>query len=42
MLLINKEIDVYGYKPLVSPFFYIEDVDSIITAEDKDLKFFSP
>ena len=42
VIRINKEIDVYGYKPLVSPFFYIEDVDSIITAEDKDLKIFSP
>ena len=42
VIRINKEIDVYGYKPLVSPFFYIEYVDSIITAEDKDLKIFSP
>lgn len=42
VIRINKEIDIYGYKPLVNPFFYVEEVKSIITAEDKDLKIFSP
>lgn len=39
---INKEIDVYGYKPFTSPFFYVENVESKLIAEDKDLKIFSP
>ena len=42
VIRIHKEIDVYGYKPLSSPFFYVKDVDSKIIAEDKDLKIFSP
>ena len=39
---INKEIDVYGYKPLTSPFFYVENVESKIIAEDRDLMIYSP
>ena len=38
----NKEIDVYGYKPLESPFFYVDNVESKIITEDKDLKIFNP
>ena len=40
--IINKEIDVYGYKPLESPFFYVDNVESKIITEDKDLKIFNP
>ena len=42
IIRINKEINIYGYKPLSSPFFYVKDVDFIVTAEDKELKIFSP
>ena len=39
---INKEIDIYGYKPLESPFFYVDNVESKIITEYKDLKIFKP
>ena len=42
IIRINKEIDVYGYKPLESPFFYVDNVESKIITEDKDLKIFNP
>jgi len=42
IIRINKEIDIYGYKPLESPFFYVDNVESKIITEYKDLKIFNP
>jgi len=39
---INKEIKVYGYDPIQSPFFYIDKVDSKIATRDDDLKIYNP
>jgi hypothetical protein len=42
IIRINKEIDIYGYKPLESPFFYVDTVESEIITEDIDLKIYNP
>ena len=39
---INKEIDVYGYKPLKSPYFFVDEVDLKIIAESSNLKIYNP
>ena len=39
---INKEIDVYGYLPLKSPYFFVEKVESRIIADKDNLKIFHP
>ena len=39
---INKEIEVYGYEPFKSPFFYVEDIKSNIVADNKKLKIYKP
>ena len=35
-------MDIYGYKPLKSPFFFVESVNSKIIAENQKLKIFNP
>ncbi len=42
IIRINKEMDIYGYKPLKSPFFFVESVNSKIIAENQKLKIFNP
>ena len=42
IIRINKEIDVYGYLPLKSPYFFVEKVESRIIAEKDNLKIFNP
>ena len=39
---LNKEIEIYGYKPLNNPFFYVEDVHSKVVAENEYKKIFFP
>ena len=39
---INKEIKIYGYDPIQSPFFYVDKVDSKIAARGDDLKIYNP
>ena len=38
---INKEIEVYNYKILESPYFYVEKVESIILVDKPDFKIYS-
>ena len=42
IIRINKEIDIYGYLPLKSPYFFVEKVESRIIAEKDNLKIFNP
>ena len=39
---INKEMNVYGYNILKSPFFYIQKVETKIIAKDVDIKINKP
>ncbi len=39
---IDKEIKIYGYDPIQSPFFYVDKVDSKIAVRDDDLKIYNP
>ena len=39
---INKEIKIYGYDLIQSPFFYVDKVDSKIAVRDDDLKIYNP
>ena len=39
---INKEIKIYGYDPIQSPFFYVDKVDSKIAVLGDDLKIYNP
>ena len=42
VIRINKEIEVYGYKPLNSPYFYVEEVNSEIIIDKNGQKIFAP
>jgi len=39
---INKEIEVYNYKILESPYFYVEKIESIALVDKPDFKVYSP
>jgi len=39
---IDKEINIYGYDPIQSPFFYVDKVESKISASSDDIKIYSP
>ena len=39
---IDKEIKIYGYDPIQSPFFYVDKVDSKTVVRDDDLKIYNP
>lgn len=39
---INKEIEIYGYKPHESPFFYVPKVASKVIIENDKIKIFYP
>ena len=42
IIRINKEIDIYGYLPFKNPYFFVQKVESKITAHKGDFKIFSP
>lgn len=42
ILRINKEINFYNYKLINSPFFFVEDVESIIVSNERGIKIYSP
>ena len=39
---LNKEIEVYNYKILESPYFYVEKIESIALVDKPDFKVYSP
>ena len=41
ILRINKEINFYNYKLINSPFFFVEDVESIIVSNERGIKIYS-
>ena len=41
LVRIDKEIRVYGYKPLQSPFFLVEDVNSSVVTNNGQFKIFA-
>ena len=41
ILRINKRINFYNYKLINSPFFYVEDVKSIIVLNERGIKIYS-
>ena len=42
VLRINKESKVYGYDIIESPFFYVNEVETKIIANDNDIKIYNP
>ena len=39
---INKEIEIYGYEPLKSPYFFVDKVESELIEEKEGVKIFIP